>query len=190
MREVAYAFASRDIASPAYLLLGLPMLGWSPAADGLMARTRETVCPASDFLLGRAHRNNKLLASTKASGDDKLDEETYAKTMVETERGVLLGPYSSLSEVPLGNVALVPCHGIWERQGGAVEKSCRCIDDLLVGEQNDTVGTVSSHRPTDPDGLVAQVRAVRRRFPRANLRGWPCDLEKAYEQVPGDPNQI
>ena len=58
---------------------------------------------------------------------------------------------------------------------------------MLVGEQNGTVGTVSSHRPTDPDALVAQVRAIRRRHPQASLRGWPCDLEKAYKQVPALP---
>ena len=64
--------------------------------------------------------------------------------------------------------------------------SCRCIDDMLQGGQNETVGTVSSHRPTDPDGLVSQVREVRRRYPKARLSGWPCDLEKAYKQVPND----
>ena len=74
--------------------------------------------------------------------------------------------------------------------GGATEKSCRCIDDMLDGEQNGTVGTVSSHRPTDPDGLVAQVRATRRRFPEWQLSGWPCDLEKAYKQVAASPEQL
>ena len=63
----------------------------------------------------------------------------------------------------------------------------RCIDDVLVGEQNSTVGTISTHRPTDPGGLVAQVRAVRERYPREKLRGSPCDLEKAYKQVPNFP---
>ena len=38
--------------------------------------------------------------------------------------------------------------------------------------------------------VVAQVRAVRRRYPHLQLLGWPCDLEKAYKQVPGDPRQI
>ena len=58
---------------------------------------------------------------------------------------------------------------------------------MLKGCQNETVGMVSSHRTTDPDGLVSQARAVRRRYPKARLCGWPCDLEKAYKQVPGDP---
>ena len=130
------------------------------------------------------------MRSTKASLDPKLDEEAYKKTMAEVDRGVIRGPFGSMEEVPLEDIALVPRHGIWEQHGGATEPSCRCIDDMLVGEQNDTVGTVSSHRPTDPDGLVAQVRAVRSRYSKLALRGWPCDLEKAYKQVPQDPRQI
>ena len=101
-----------------------------------------------------------------------------------------MGPYRSMQDVPLDDVALVPRHGIWEMHGGATDRSCRCIDDMLLGEQNGTVGTVSSHRPTDPDGLVAQVRATRRRFPEWQLSGWPCDLEKAYKQVPGCSYQL
>ena len=36
MREIAFVCGSRDISPPAFPLIGLPMLGWSPAADGLM----------------------------------------------------------------------------------------------------------------------------------------------------------
>ena len=72
----------------------------------------------------------------------------------------------------------------------ATEQTCRDIDDMLVGEQNTTVGTTSSHRPTDPDSLVAQVRAVRRRYSSHELHGWPCDLKSAYKQVPNDPNLV
>ena len=42
--------------------------------------------------------------------------------------------------------------------------TCRVIDDLLFGEQNDTVERFSSNRPTDVDALAAQVRAVSHRF--------------------------
>ena len=96
--------------------------------------------------------------------------QSYSKTLEETEKGVLRGPFFSRSELPWQDVALVPRHGIWEMHGGATERKCQNIDDMLMGEQNSTVGTVSSHRPTDPDGLVAQVRAVRRRFPQCRLR--------------------
>ena len=83
--------------------------------------------------------------------------------MAEVEKGVLRGPYESFEDIPYDDVALVPRHGIWEQHGGAEGPSVRWTDDMLCGGQNDTVGTMSSHRPTDPDGLVAQTRAVRRR---------------------------
>ena len=89
----------------------------------------------------------------------------------------------------MDDVALVPRHGIWAMHGDATDRSCRCIDDMLIGEQNGTVGTVSSHRPTDPDGLVAQVRATRRRFPKWQLSG-ALRFGKAYKQVPGCSYQL
>jgi len=190
MREVAFACGSRDIASPALMLIGLSMIGWAPPADGLMERMRKPEASVEDFLAGREARNAKILKAMKSSGDTELDTEAYKKTLEERERGVLCGPYASMEELPFTDVALVPRHGIWEQHGGAVERSCRNIDDMLVEEQNSTVGTVSSHRPTDPDGLVSQTRAIRCRFPKAPLVGWPCDLEKAYKQVPGNPKQL
>lgn len=182
-REVAYSCNSCDITSPSYLLLGLPMMGRSPAAEGLMKRVRLPERTMSDFMDGRMQCNQKLLSATESSGDAELDNEAYSKTMAEVERGVLKGPFHILEEIPLDDVALVPRHGLWEQHGRATQRSCRCIDDMLAGEQNNTVGTVSSHRPTDPDGLVTQARAVRRRFPALKLLGWPCDLEKAYKQA-------
>ena len=163
MREISYACGARDISSPAMLLIGLPMLGWAPGAEGLMDRTKPPNGSMKEFLETRMERNEKIQNSTRASSDAKLDEEAYTKTIAETECGVLVGPFGSLQEVPFDDVALVPRHGIWEQHGEAIAPSCRCIDDMLQGCQNDTVGTVSSHRPTDPDGLVSQVRAVRRR---------------------------
>ena len=61
---------------------------------------------------------------------------------------------------------------------------------MLLGEQNSTVERFSSHRPTDVDGLAAQVRAVAAAFPQRALSGWPIDFAKAYTQVPGDPAQL
>ena len=87
--------------------------------------------------------------------------------MAEMQREVLQGPYDSLAE-----------------------PSVRCFDDPLYGGQNDTVGTVSAHRSTDPDGLVAQTRTVRRRYPREQLEGWPCDVGRACKQVAGDSSMI
>ena len=40
MREISFSCKARDIASSGYLSLGLPMAGWTPAAEGLMVRVR------------------------------------------------------------------------------------------------------------------------------------------------------
>ena len=42
MRELAFTCRSLDISPPAYLLIGLPMLGWAPGAEGLMRRMNQT----------------------------------------------------------------------------------------------------------------------------------------------------
>ena len=96
------------------------MLDWAPGAEGLMSRTKPPQCSMQDFLDTRVERNEKILKSTKASGDAKLDAEAYAKTIAETERGVLLGPFGSIEEVPFDDMALVPRHGISSPRAGAL----------------------------------------------------------------------
>ena len=190
MRELAYVCGTQDIASPALLLLGLPMLGWAPVAEGLMRRTKMPIQTMEEFLEDRAERNEKIIGSTKPSADTKRDEQTFAKTKEEADIGVLVGPFLNLADVPMKEVALVPRNGIWEQHGGATEPTVRGIDNMLTGRQNSTVGTVSTHRPTDPDALAAQVRAVRERHPNVRLSGYPCDLRKAYKQVPNCPAKL
>lgn len=190
MCELAFICGSRDITSPCALLVGLPMLGWAPGADGLMQRVRQRQVSMEEFLQGCPERNRRLIAKTRPSGDAALDIEAYKKTIAEVNRGVLVGPFARVEDLPYDEIAVVPRHGIWEQHGQAAEPTCRDIDDMLVGEQNSTVGTTSSHRPTDPDSRVAQVRAVRRRYSQQKLNGWPCDLKSAYKQVPNDPQLI
>ena len=104
-------------------------------------------------------------------------------------RGVLLGPFSSLEDVPISEPALVLRSGIWEEHGDAVEPTIRNIDNMLMGEPNFTGGTLHSHRPTDPDGLVAHSGVVAIRVPSHQLKGFPSDYANAYNQVPNVPSQ-
>ena len=78
---MAFLCGSRDIASPAFLLIGLPMIGWSPPADGLMERVRPPENSISEFLAEGESRNAKILRSAKSTGDDELDKEAYKKTI-------------------------------------------------------------------------------------------------------------
>ena len=96
MREISVVCGSRDITSPALLLIGLPMLGWAPSAEGMLDRVKAPTKTVEAFIEERAERNEKILGSMKASGDDKLDLEALEKTMAELEKGVLQGPFESM----------------------------------------------------------------------------------------------
>ena len=166
------------------------MIGWAPPAFGLMPRVKPPLSSYEDWKSGASDRNARILNRIKSSGDDELDKMAFEKTMDETSAGVLLGPFSCLSQLASPDPGLAPRCGIWEQHGEAEDPGVRNIDDLLHGEQNETAGCLMSHRPTDADALVAQVRAVAKKFPGSRLAGWSSDFSKAYKQVPGDPAQI
>ena len=44
----------------------------------------------------------------------------------------------------------------------------------------------NTHRPTDLDSWIAQVRVVQEAFPDAALEHFASDFASAYKQVPGD----
>ena len=85
---------------------------------------------------------------------------------------------------------MAPRVGKWESHGEASEPSVRNIDNLLFGEQNNTVGTTAAHRPTDVDALVALTRAVAETFHDEPLAGWSSDFAKAFTQAPAAVEQI
>jgi hypothetical protein len=180
MREVQFVAQLQDAAAPCGLVLGLPMLGPAAPVRGLLQRYRAPLCSIADWEADRVSRNATVLESIRSSKDHDLDVAAYAKSLDEKERGVLLVPFEVHEDLGLGHICLVPRRGIWESHGGATDMTCRVIDDLLFGEQNDTVERFSSHRPTDVDALAAQVRAVSHRFAGRAVSGWPSDFSKAY----------
>ena len=135
-----------------------------------MNRTLPPTSSIDEFLSDREPRNASLIATVRSSGDSQLDRAAFDKTLAVAAAGTMLGPYTSLSHVPVDDPAVAVRKGIWEQHGDAEEASCRNIDDLLHGEQNGTAGTTTSHRPTDADSLIAQTRAVDE-FLRTILKG-------------------
>ena len=73
----------------------------------------------------RAEHNQRLLANAKLSGDEKLDVETYRKTVTEVERGVLVGPYTLEAEIPHDEIAVVPGMGY----GSSTARLCSSLAD-------------------------------------------------------------
>ena len=135
-------------------------------------------------------RTRELIYQLGASHDQALDAEAEKKTREELRRGVLLGPCKRIKDTGQTEVSLVPRRAVWEQHGSATEASVRCIDDMLSGEQNSTVGTLCSHRPTDVDGFLVQSRCVVDRFPQDKVEVFTSDFAKAYKQVTGKPGDV
>ena len=114
----------------------------------------------------------------------KLAKETaYARWRCTFWRCPSIGSGTS----PFAVVRLLRRFGIWEIQGGAVDRSCRLIDDALQGGQNAATGAQRTHRPVDLDGWCAMIRAVMEAFEKDELSQFPSDFSKAYKQCPVDP---
>ena len=132
--------------------------------------------------------NRWIIASTRPSQDKDLDLAAWAKTMKELDADYILGPYRHLDEVPGSQIRLLRRFGTWEQHGGAIERTCRLIDDALAGGQNKASGSQHTHRPTDLDAWVAQIRAVQETFEGEALMQFTSDFASAYKQVPGEPS--
>ena len=58
----------------------------------------------------------------------------------------------------------------------------------VAGGQNKVAGSQYTHRPTDVDSWIAQLRAVQARHPGEALQQFASDFAKAYKQVPAAPD--
>ena len=190
MRELNIITMPEDFAAISCLVIGLPMLGWTFPAFGLMERVKTPSNSYADWKSDCARRNSALIGNLKGSGDEVLDFKAFSKTLDELKAGVLVGPFQNLDNSPFENPGIVPRCGIWECHGEAEVPDVRNIDNMLLGEQNATAGSTHSHRPTDVDALSAQSRAVASSCPNEELAGWCSDFSKAYKQVPADPSQV
>ena len=180
MQELAFIVGPSDYAAIPSLMTGLPMVGWAPPADGLMERIKQPETSVDVWLQAREATNAKVLSRVGPSGDDALDKQSFDKSIAERDAGVLIGPFMSIDEMPCKLPCLVPRQGIWECHGVAEKPSVRHIDDMRYVGQNATSGTVHSHRPTDADALVSQIRFVAVRRPGRKLSGWASDFVKAF----------
>ena len=78
------------------------------------------------------HEHNLgILHSTGPNKDHDLDWAAWRKTQEEIESNVVEGPFFSLAELPTGT-RLLRRFGTWEQHGGAVERTCRLIDDARL----------------------------------------------------------
>ena len=73
MREVVHVCSPDDYAAVSMLVMGLPMLGWSCPAFGLMNRVNHPIQSIEDFLSSRTSRNSKIIEKLGPSNDKTLD---------------------------------------------------------------------------------------------------------------------
>ena len=188
MREIQFIAQCPDFAAIPSLVTGISMVGHCDPVCGMMQRTVDAEYSVDEFIGRASSQNEDILRRVKPSGDTVLDHGAYVKTVEESERGVLEGPYLDLESICSGSpCCIAPRYGVWEKHGEAAESTIRVIDDLLAGGQNGTVSYASSHRPADGDALCAQQRAVQERFPESATGGFTSDFAKAYKQVPHQP---
>ena len=128
------------------------------------------------------------MAKVRSSGDREVDIAAWDKTIAEFKAGSMLGPFYSLSDLPVDAPRLLWRFPLMEKHGGAVVSSCRLIDDCRSGGQNDMAATSSAHRPADLDAWCALIRYNASRF-HEPIEGFPSDYSGAYRQIPGDPAQ-
>ena len=187
MREVSLAAGWHDPTFLIGLAFGLPALGWACRATTMPTRWAPPEIPISDLLVDLASHNTAIIASTRRSKDKDLDFAAWEKSMTELKNEFIVGPYRHLDEIPGSGVRLLRRFGTWEQHGGAVEPTCRLIDDALAGGQNRASGSQHTHRPTDLDAWIAQVRVIQETYPKEAVEQFASDFASAYKQVPGDP---
>ena len=187
MREVSFASGWHDPMFIVDLAFGLPALGWAPRAPTMQTRFAPPEASIDDLSIGVEAHNSMIISRTVSSKDTDLDWAAWNKTQKELEADVLVGPFKCIGDIPVDKVRLLRRFGTWEQHGGAQGKSCRLIDDALEGGQNKASGSQFTHRPTDVDAWIAQLRAVQEAFPGDALMQFTSDFASAYKQVPGDP---
>ena len=108
--------------------------------------------------------------------------------MDDLEMDAFKGPYYTLSDVHT-HPRLVPRFPIWEQHGGAIDRSCRNIDDMKDGTQNESAYSVQTHVPADTDRVIMLSVALQRAWPDQGQMGSTSDLNCAYKQETALPSQ-
>ena len=169
------------------LVWGLPMAGWARHCPALVQRLSSPPAPLCGSVEGVHEHNLQVLERVRSTGDEAADALAWAKCVKEFETGGLLGPWPTLSDIPFQVFRLLDRFVIHEQHGGQ-EPTVRCIDNALLGGQNQYTATTAAHRPCDLDTWVALCRLVASKYAEP-LSAMTSDFKTAYRQVTADPEQ-
>ena len=163
MREINFVARCPDYSAVLDLVWGLPMAGWARHSPHLVQRMSALPKPLELSLVDVHEHNLKVLARVRSTGNPVADELAWTKCQREFDTGGLLGPWKSLGDIPYADFRLLQRFIIEEQHGGQAA-TVRCIDDALIGGQNEYCATTASHRPCDLDTWVAFCRVVGSKF--------------------------
>ena len=167
--------------------MGFTMAGWARHSPNLVQRLSSPPLPLELSLENVEDHNLKVLASVRSTGDGDADALAWTKCQKGFDTGGMLGPWKSLDEIPFSVFRLLQRFVIHEQHGGQ-EATVRCIDNALLGGQNEFTATTATHRPCDLDTWIALCRVVASKFPE-ELSAITSDFKTAYRQVTADPRQ-
>ena len=142
--------AADDLAH--YMTAGFPLAGEFPQTGVFPEQERTANFSVADLWASAAQIRAEVIAACRGSGDLALDEELFATTCEEAEKGWLRAPLSQVELAPLGS--WVPSRRFGIRQGGKL----RAIDDYTVSRVNSALSTSECIDPDDVDQIVANCR--------------------------------
>ena len=164
------------------LVSGTALTGPVPAT-GIFEATFKPASMTESQLKQQARASRvAIINAARTSGDPSVDEEVYAKTLVEKDHGWLVGPIE---------VADLPDHAIVSRRFGLKQGAkVRLIDDFSGSGVNSTVQACESPKPHSTDVVAALLLQLARSTNGGGMLGKCFDLCAAYRQMGVHPSSL
>ena len=178
--EILREYCYPDMGVVAELREGANLVG-DVAASMLPFKFTPSIVSVDAMRMQSSMRRDSILAEASGSGDDKIDNGVWDKTMEECNLGWLQGP------IPLKEV---PSDAPISRRFGLKQKhKVRMIDDFTESSVNQAVTVFESPRLHTIDVACALVffSAMKMSGQQCSLKARTFDLSSAYRQVAVSP---
>ena len=143
MWKLAFLCGAPDLQALPALCVGTRMLDLTLPIEGMPSIVWEPQSTIAEYRADRLQWNAKVDAQAKRVTDKAFMAKTWDKSSAEAQRGVVLGPFRVLAQVPVQTPSLCWRKAVWESRNG--EQEVRVIDDMLVSGQILTAGEGGQH---------------------------------------------
>ena len=179
MRHIIEAEGYEDKELSTDLERGFSLVGEVPTSNVLPRKLVPASITTTDLLEQSNRANTALRYMTRSSGDESLDHKLWEKTMLEVEKGWLLGP---LDWSMLTDESTVSRRFPLEQSG-----KVRPIDDMSQSQINATVTLYEQATVDGPDVICAfavyLMKCLASQLRPTKLLGRSLDLASAYRQL-------